>query len=429
VDDESDWADPIRVEIRTWLAQNWNPAQSVDEWWKSVAIAGWALPHFPADRFGRGLPRSAQSIVREEFRAFDALPPPGGLGLLMAAPTILTFGTAEQIEWHAVPTLAGARAWCQLFSEPGSGSDLAGLTTRAERDGDAWRINGQKVWSSHAVESNFGMLIARTDFGVPKHQGISWFALDLDQPGIEIRPIREMTGHALFNEVFFDDAICPAENLIGGEGNGWAVAKATLDFERGGIGAGGGYSSFPYAGTKGGLLTLGSAGEAAKALPRPDDQGPGDTGAITVPELVELARAAGVWDDPYIRDRIVTLATYVSTGEWMAARALQTTDPVELKRLMPLAKLAQVRISKTSADVGIDVLGSEGLLWKPDGAAAGRYTEGFAAAASYSIGGGTDQIHKNIIAERGLDMPREEDLSRAIPYREVLNRIRDSRRP
>ena len=156
--------------------------------------------------------------MRSAFAAFGALRPPGGLGLLMAAPTILAHGTPEQVDRLVPPILEGQVAWCQLFSEPGAGSDLAGLTTRARRDGDRWVITGQKVWSSQARGADYGMLLARTDFDVPKHKGISWFAFRLDQPGVTIRPLREMTGDAVFNEVFLDEAVCDDADLDRGRG-------------------------------------------------------------------------------------------------------------------------------------------------------------------------------------------------------------------
>ena len=150
----------------------------------------------------------------------------------MAAPTILAQGNADQIDRHVTPILDGQLGWAQLFSEPGAGSDLAGLTTRAERDGDRWIITGQKVWSSHARRCDYGMLLARTSFDVPKHKGISWFAFKLDQPGVTVRPLREMTGDDIFNEIFIDEAVVDDADLIGGEGNGWMVTQTTLHFER-----------------------------------------------------------------------------------------------------------------------------------------------------------------------------------------------------
>jgi alkylation response protein AidB-like acyl-CoA dehydrogenase len=170
-------------EVTAWLDEHWDPSLSVEQWWRLVAKAGWTAPHLPVEQGGRGLPRSAGRQVRALFASHGAVLPPGGLGLLMAAPTILQHGTPDQIERHVPPILEGRLAWCQLFSEPGAGSDLAGLATRAVRDGDRWIITGQKVWSSMAREADYGMLLARTDPDVPKHAGISWFAFPLDQPG------------------------------------------------------------------------------------------------------------------------------------------------------------------------------------------------------------------------------------------------------
>jgi len=222
----------LQQEVEAWLARNWDPDLTVREWWARVGEAGWTAPHFSLEWRGRGYSRRSVGTVFKAFRALGAVPPPGGLGMMMAAPTILTHGTPEQVERHVTPIYDGSLAWCQLFSEPGNGSDLAGLTTRATRDGDRWIISGQKVWSSQALESDYGMLLARTDFDVPKHAGISWFAFKLDQPGVTIRPLREMTGRALFNEVFFDDALVPADHVIGEPGGGWPVARATLAHER-----------------------------------------------------------------------------------------------------------------------------------------------------------------------------------------------------
>ena len=175
----------LRDEVTRWLDEHWDPDLSVDEWWRIVAEAGWTAPHFALEHGGRGLPAARPGTVRAAFADYGALRPPGGLGLLLAAPTILTHGTPDQIERLVTPILEGQIAWCQLFSEPGAGSDLAGLTTRAVRDGDQWIITGQKVWSSEAMGADYGMLLARTDLGVPKHAGISWFAFSLDQPGVE----------------------------------------------------------------------------------------------------------------------------------------------------------------------------------------------------------------------------------------------------
>jgi hypothetical protein len=184
--------------------------------------------------------RADAVLVANEIAAFGALGAPAGLGLLLAAPTIATHGTQEQIDLYVRDIVTGQKAWCQLFSEPQAGSDLAGLQTKAIKDGDEWIINGQKVWTSGGQYADLGMLLARTDPDVPKHQGISYFAFDMHQDGVDVRPLKEMTGHALFNEVFLTDARVADSALIGGLNNGWAAANTTLMNERAGLGSGGG---------------------------------------------------------------------------------------------------------------------------------------------------------------------------------------------
>ncbi len=409
----------LRDELTQWLDDHWDPELAVRAWWSLVAEAGWTGPQFPIEYGGRGLPAQSLGVVKEAFAEHGALLPPGGLGMLMAAPTILTHGSPEQIAQFVPPILDGSIAWCQLFSEPGAGSDLAGLTTRAQRDGDKFIINGQKVWSSSAHEADYGMLLARTDFDVPKHAGISWFAFSLNQPGVDVRPLREMTGHALFNEVFFDDAVVPAENIIGGEGNGWAVTQTTLLFERIGIGAGGSFGRSPNAGVKGGVLTRDNAGEVAREFAVPSGGN-----SITLADLLELAHACGRADDPLLRDKFATLACYVDTGRWTAQRARAADDPKTAQRLSLLGKVAQTRIVKLSAEIGMDLIGPDGMLWPPDGPGAGRFSEFFAFSSASSIYGGTDQIQRNVISERVLGLPREPGPGKTTPYREVLEQIR-----
>jgi len=334
----------------------------------------------------------------------------------MAAPTILSHGTTEQIERFVPDVYNGAVGWCQLFSEPGSGSDLAGLTTRATRDGDHWVITGQKVWSSMAMEADYGMLLARTDLDAAKHAGISWFAFPLDQPGVTVRPLREITGHALFNEVFLDEAVVEDRDLIGGVNNGWAVTQTTLLFERTGIGAGGTMSGFPPPGPKGGFLDL-RAGDAAGAL-QPDTVNK----VLSVDELLELARSCGRDADPVIRQKLARLISYTRTGDWTAKRAVPEMARGRGAGLPNVAKLAQSRISKLSTEIACDVLGPAAALWAPDGPVSGRYAEALVFSVASSIYGGTDQIQRNIIGERALGLPREPDPNRGLPFREVLDR-------
>ena len=403
----------LRDEVNEWLEANWDPDLSVDAWWKTVAAAGWTAPHFTPDQGGRGLPRRAQAVVRSAFKSFGALRPPGGLGLLMAAPTILTHGTPEQIARHLPPLLEGQLAWCQLFSEPGAGSDLAGLTTRATRDGDHWIIQGQKVWSSQARESDFGMLLARTNLDVPKHQGISWFAFRLDQPGVTIRPLREMTGDAVFNEIFLDGAVVRADDLIGGEGNGWAVTQTTLHFERTGIGAGGSHVGFPEPGPKGGMLDR-RAGDAAL------DEALNTKLTLGFTDVAELARTLGRGSDPLVRQDLARLYAYSETGRWNALRGRAESKRGGGQAVASIGKLAQTRIVKLAANLSVAVAGQSGLLTGEDGAGAGAIAKALAFSAASSIYGGTDQIQRNIIAERTLGLPREPAPDRDRPFREVL---------
>lgn len=383
-------SNPLWDDVRSWLEAHWDPELSVDEWWRIVAGASWTAPHFSVEQGGRGLPRRSSTVVRAAFADYGALRPPGGLGLLMAAPTILTQGTPEQIARLVPPILEGQVAWCQLFSEPGAGSDLAGLTTRARRDGDRWVITGQKVWSSQARESDYGMLLARTDPDVPKHAGISWFAFPLDQPGVTIRPLREMTGQAVFNEVFLDEAVCDAADLVGGEGNGWAVTQTTLHFERTGIGAGGAHAGFPEPGPKGGMLGR-RAGDAALDVPPSNG-----TQVVGFPDVVELARRLGRTTDPEVRQKLARLFTYTETGRWNALRARAEGG----QSLANIGKIAQTRIVKLAAELGLDIVGPGGML-------DGRFTDAFLFAPASSIYGGTDEIQRNLIAKHALGLPAE----------------------
>jgi len=401
------------AEVTAWLDESWDPDVTADAWWKELAAAGWTVPHLPPEQGGRGLSRRSQAIVRKCISEYGALLPPGGLGLLMAAPTILTHGTPDQIDRHVTPILEGQLGWCQLFSEPGAGSDLAGLTTRATRDGHQWRISGQKVWSSEAMVCDYGMLLARTDFDVPKHKGISWFAFQLDQPGVTIRPLREMTGDAVFNEVFFDDAVVADVDLIGGEGNGWMVTQTTLHFERTGIGAGGGHAGFPWPGPKGGMLGR-RAGDAA--LDRPENA----KLTLGYEDVLGLTRAQGRTADPMIRQELARLYTDTWTGLWNAQRGRAEAKKGGGQAVASIGKLTQTRIVKRAAGLATAVSGAHGTLAGPDGLDDGVYSKAMVFSPASSIYGGADEIQRNIVSERTLGLPREPAPDRDQPYGEVL---------
>jgi alkylation response protein AidB-like acyl-CoA dehydrogenase len=405
----------LRDEVGAWLDAHWDPDRTVDEWWRLVAAAGWTAPQFDTRHGGRGLPPRAVATVRSTFAERGALLPPGGLGLLMAAPTILVHGTPDQVARYVPPILDGQVAWCQLFSEPGAGSDLAGLTTRAERDGDRWVITGQKVWSSMARQCDYGMLLARTDVSVPKHAGISWLAFPLDQPGVTIRPLREMTGEAVFNEIFLDEAVCDVDSLIGGPGNGWRVTQTTLHFERTGIGAGGVHAGFPSPGPKGGMLGR-RAGDAAQ------EAAPVNNLTLSMHDVIGLARSSGRHGDPVVRQELARLVMFTETGRWTAARGRANAARGGGDSAASIGKIAQTRILKQAAHTAVAILGPDGLLAAPDGPQGGRFTDALVFSPASSIYGGTDEIQRNIIAERSLGLPRDILPDKDLPYGEVLRR-------
>jgi alkylation response protein AidB-like acyl-CoA dehydrogenase len=403
------------AEVSAWLDEHWDPALPVEEWWRIVGDAGWTAPHFTPDQGGRGLGLRAQAVVRRCFAEHGALRPPGGLGLLMAAPTILAMGTPDQIERHVPPILRGQLGWAQLFSEPGAGSDLAGLTTRAERDGDRWIITGQKVWSSQARRCDYGMLLARTNFDVPKHKGISWFAFPLDQPGVTIRPLREMTGDDIFNEIFLDEAVVDDADLVGGAGNGWLVTQTTLHFERTGIGAGGGMAGFPFPGPKGGMLGR-TAGDAAHDLPTDAKL------TLSYDDVVALARKIGRTDDPHVRQELARLYSDSMAGLWNAQRGKAEAAARQGggQALGSIAKLTQTRIVKRAAALATGMSGPHGVLAGGDALDDGIFSKAMVFSAASSIYGGADEIQRNIVAERTLGLPREPNPDKDRPYGEVL---------
>ena len=222
----------ILDELDEWLDANWNPDLTVAEWWRLLGQSGWASPSLPTGAFGKDLSRNESLAVSNRNAERGALGAPGGLGMLLAAPTIATHGTPEQIERFVRPIVTGAQAWCQLFSEPGAGSDLAGLGCRAVKDGDEWVVNGHKVWTTLAHVSSYGILVARTHPELPKHRGLTFFLVDMRTPGVEVRPLRQISGEAEFNEVLFTDARIPDSMRVGEPGEGWRVTIGALMHER-----------------------------------------------------------------------------------------------------------------------------------------------------------------------------------------------------
>ena len=423
-------------EIRTWLRENWDPDLTVAQWWERLGLAGWSAPNLPPDAYGRGLSRSDGVTVAREIGAFGALGAPSGLGLLLAAPTIAQHGSREQIDLYVRDIVTGQKAWCQLFSEPGAGSDLAGLTTRAELDGEEWIINGQKVWTSLGTSADLGMLLARTDPDVPKHRGITWMAIDMHQDGVELRPLYEMTGHAMFNEVFLTDARVPADAVIGGLNAGWAAANTTLANERAGLGAGGG-GAMPTAvpGTIAGNLDK-RAGDfvdgprpAAKRTAKPD----GERKRRSAAQLyIDLAKGNGTAQDPTIRQDLVRLHMMGEVGRYNAER-LKATKAAggDIPGMANIAKLAMSDMVRLQRDVGLRIVGPAGMLHAYPGqdkepideATGNPFLAMVTGSALYAqappIYGGTDQIQRNIIGERALGLPKEPGDLNKVPFSEL----------
>jgi alkylation response protein AidB-like acyl-CoA dehydrogenase len=362
--------------------------------------AGLAWVHFPVGLGGLDLPRHQQHVVDADLAAAGAPdndPHRIGIGLGMAAPTILAFGSPEQRQRYLRPLWTGEQVWCQLFSEPGAGSDLAALATRAERDGDDWVVTGQKVWTSMAHEARWAILIARTDPDVPKHAGLTYFVLDMSAPGVEVRPLRQLTGEAEFNEVFLTDVRIPDGQRLGAVGAGWTVAQTTLMNERVAIGGG--------------------------ATPR---------------EANLIGIVATLWrEHPELR----TLAGHDELMRlWVEAEATRLTGERLRQQLAAgapgpegsAAKLAYARLNQQISGFELELLGADGLRYddwssatwrteRPTSVDLKRRAAGYhyLRAKGNSIEGGTSEILRNIIAERVLGLPREPRTDTAVPWRDL----------
>lgn len=429
-------SDETLEELRTWLDENWDPDITVAQWWERLGLAGWSAPTLAKDAYGRGVARSVAVQIQNEIAAHGALGAPMGLGLMLAAPTIADHGTPEQIERYVRPIVTGQQAWCQLFSEPGAGSDLAGLSARAVRDGDEWIVNGQKVWTSLGQTADMAMLIARTDPDQPKHQGITYFAIDMHQPGVEVRPLREMTGHAMFNETFLTDARVEDAAIIGGLNRGWAVANTTLGHERASLGSGGGSAA--------GTVTPGTiAGNLEKRVgdvaPAPRSATTSTASEATAKKrpgsadlLVGIAQGNGAINDPVIRQGLMQLHTLGELGRFNAERVKAARSAGrDIPGMANIAKLSMSAIMRLQRDVGLAVVGAAGMLHAYDASSAAAISDAtgnpFLAAvtgtALYAqapaIYGGTDQIQKNIIGERVLGLPKEAGPDKNTPFSQL----------
>ena len=387
---------------------------TVREWWQCLADARYSLPSLPEAAFGRGYSRAEEQEVKRGLADAGTLGPPSNIATMMAAPTIADHGTPEQIERFVPPVLNGTESWCQLFSEPGAGSDLAGLTTKAERDGDEWTVNGQKVWTSLAVGTDFGMLLARTDPDQPKHAGITWFAFPMLQDGVEIRPLIEMTGNAMFNEVFMDDTRVPHDHVIGDLNNGWRVGNTTLMFERGSLA--GAVVELPYAraGSQSEDLDMpaGSFGLRTEGGPRGNVDA-----APTAVRFGRYARELGM-DDPARRDARTRLYVREEVNRMLGMRARSGVVPA----IGNLGKLAMSEIARMKREAGNRSIGAVGMLSGDDARAAignGEVQATTVHSPAPSIYGGTDQVQRNILGERFLGLPKEPGPAKETPFKDL----------
>lgn len=386
---------PVDAAVDAFLAE-WDPATSEDvPFWRAQFDAGLAWVNFPVGKGGLGLAPGHQARMLE--RMAEAGAPTSNvarniIGYGMGAPTVLAHASPEMADRWLRPLFTAEEVWCQLFSEPSAGSDLAGLATRAERDGDEWVVNGQKVWTTLAHAARWGMIVARTDPDQPKHRGLTYFVVDMDQPGVDVRPLRQITGEAEFNEVYFTDARIPDTYRLGEVGDGWRVSLTTLMNERVAIGA---------------------------AIP------PRGEGAIAM--AVDLFKEHGN-GDPVLRDELMKL--------WVDAEVLRLTN-VRAARARTMgtpgpegstSKLAWAELNKRIYAFCVDLMGAEGMLYPetyafraPDESAMGRRSPqmNFLRSRANSIEGGTSEIMKNILGERVLGLPGEPRVDKDLPWRDV----------
>jgi alkylation response protein AidB-like acyl-CoA dehydrogenase len=348
--------------------------------------AGLAGITWPTAYGGQGLTPADERAFGEEARDFDL---PGGyfaIGMGMCGPTLLDLGSEEQKRRYIRPLLRGEDVWCQLFSEPGAGSDVASVQARAVREGDGWVLSGQKVWTSRAEFADFGAVIARTDPDVPKHNGITMFVVDMHAPGVAVRPLRDMTGGATFNEVFFDGVRLAEDAVIGEVNAGWTAALRMLMHER---------------------VSIGGGMRARR-------------GATTFDSLRDAARERGLNHDPVVRQRLVDVYMRERVLHLFGTRLAQEARAGRSPGARgSVGKLAGAELGRFSADVAAELLGDDAIAWTPADHEAQRVAVSLLAAPAGGIAGGSNEIQRNIIGERVLGLPREPQVDRDVPFREL----------
>ena len=396
-------AESVYAEAKAWYSENWDASMPLGEWWDRLATSGWAFPSWPEGCGGRELPSSAAKGAYRARKETGAYGPPNGVATFLAAPTILHYGTEDQRERFLPGIVNGTDTWCQLFSEPGSGSDMAGLATRAVRDGDEWIVTGQKVWNSGAQYAKYGILIARTDPDQPKHKGITYFLIDMEQEGVDVRPLREMTGDAAFNEVFLSEARVAERDRLGELGEGWRVAMTTLAHERdpdnAGMGDGAAFGTVD--------LAMSVAEHANVVSERVDGFSLSISGGVTK-LLDELVDEFGGSEDAVDRQRLMQILAMRRTARWSGQRAMAKAKAggqpgPEVSTL----KLVGSEIGRQIRDVGLETMGPQGMLWGDDAPERGLFHAYAMFTPAMSIAGGTDEVQRNIIGERVLGLPRE----------------------
>lgn len=406
----------IREQVRSWIEKNWDESLSLLEWRHRLVDSGWAVPSWSKSYCGLGLPAWSVSIVKAELANAGAVGLPVGGGVTLAAPTILAHGPDPIRARFLQPILTGEETWCQLFSEPGAGSDLAGLTTKAQLDGDEWVVNGQKVWNTSAHHADMGMLVARTDWDVPKHNGLTYFVLPMKQSGVEVRPLRQMNNYASFNEVFLTDARIPIANVVGEVGNGWAVALTTLGFERNARIDSRPSSKFGQGSCQGRATR--EAGEEAEEYFETYKWYPQRMGRVDL--VLDQAKATGRATEPIVRQEVARLLTMNRIAGWtatraQAARSLGRTPGPEGS----IGKLSTSNIARQAAKVHSMIAGANGMLTGPESPLGGTIAEILVSVPAQSIAGGTDEIQRNIIAEKQLGLPKEPTPDNHKPFRSV----------
>jgi len=387
----------LRREARSWYEATWDPERPTGEWYRSMTEERWAYPTWPERWWGRALTTPQARIVREERQRAGALGPPSGIGPTLLAPMLFEHGTDDQCGRFLWGMAAEGWVFCQMLSEPEAGSDLANVQTIAEPDGDEWRVSGSKVWTSNADVVDYGMLLARTDPGAPKHHGLTFFLIARDQPGVDVRPLRQMTGDARFNQVFFDRARVLAGDRLGADGEGWGVTRTFLAHEKNS------YNPAAHEGGPFGRVDLDRpAGETLERLRQHRTAASAGRGVGRL--LTDLVARSGRGDDPLVRQ---DLARLWSERQLMTQTNRRSGTAAPSPRAVgPISKLTVSELTRGQRDTGLAVQGPWGALvgddaWSP----AFQY---FALnSPSLSIAGGTDEIQRNHLAERALGLPRD----------------------